>query len=142
MSTCLNKHRERQRRKHKRLLVPTTLRLWPHWRGQETVLQQRTRILPFFFKSDYFKRILISKILSYHTKNDASVVFISSVRVHKVRNSKGSLNLPMANLVPQWSFLIWFIKKPKLLQHIVAEMPCLWLKTVAPPEGMIWKPFQ
>lgn len=52
-----------------------------------------------FLKSDYFKRILISRILRYHTKNYASV-FISAVRVHTVHNSKGSLNLPMANLVP------------------------------------------
>lgn len=53
-----------------------------------------------FLKSDYFKRILISRILRYHTQNYASVVFISAVRVHTVHNSKGSLNLPMANLVP------------------------------------------
>lgn len=41
-------------------------------------------------------------------------------------------------------FLIWFVKKPKLLQRTVAEMPCLWLKMVTPPRDleMIWKPFQ
>lgn len=61
-------------------------------------------------------------------------MFISPVGVNEAHDSKGSLDLPMADPIAS-SFPTWFVKKPKLFQHTVTEMPCLWLKAVGPSGG-------
>lgn len=87
---CSNKHRERRDENHATVNTEDP-------RGVTALEETKDFIFTvsiyFVIFLSYFKRILLSKILKYYTKNDVYVMLISSARVRKADSSKNSTGL-------------------------------------------------